>query len=88
MSEEEETAFSEDPRVQYLGDILCRMLKLKTDAWEKFVNVEKNKMLFATFFEARVRVLFFSVNVSNGPTVSPEVSQQKGFLFTYPCVLY
>ncbi|XP_016337659.1 dynein heavy chain 11, axonemal [Sinocyclocheilus anshuiensis] len=73
MSEEEETAFSEDPRVQYLGEILCRMLKLKTDAWEKFVNVEKNKMLFTTFFEARIRLLFFSVTASNAPTVSPEV---------------
>lgn len=39
MSEEEETAFSEDSRVQYLGKILCRMLKVKSDRWEKFVNV-------------------------------------------------
>uniref|UniRef100_A0A673H3H1 Dynein heavy chain tail domain-containing protein n=1 Tax=Sinocyclocheilus rhinocerous TaxID=307959 RepID=A0A673H3H1_9TELE len=83
MSEEEETAFSEDPRVQYLGEILCRMLKLKTDAWEKFVNVEKNKMLFTTFFEARIRLLFFSVTASSAPTVSPEVSEQKGLVFTY-----
>uniref|UniRef100_A0A673J6L0 Dynein heavy chain tail domain-containing protein n=1 Tax=Sinocyclocheilus rhinocerous TaxID=307959 RepID=A0A673J6L0_9TELE len=57
-SEEEETAFSEDPRVQYLGKILCRMLKLKSDTWEKFVNVEKNKILFTTFFETRIRLIF------------------------------
>ncbi|KAI2655454.1 Dynein axonemal heavy chain 11 [Labeo rohita] len=73
MSEEEETAFSEDPRVQYLGEILCRMLKLKTDAWEKFVNVEKNEILFTTFFETRIRLLFFSVTASSALTVSTEV---------------
>lgn len=83
MSEEEETAFSEDPRVQYLGEILCRMLKLKTDAWEKFVNVEKNEILFTTFFETRIRLLFFSVTASSALTVSTEVSEQKGLVFTF-----
>ncbi|KAL1259213.1 hypothetical protein QQF64_009790, partial [Cirrhinus molitorella] len=73
MSEEEETAFSEDPRVQYLGEILSRMLKLKSDAWEKFVNVEKNEIVFTKFFETRIRLLFFSVTASNALTISTEV---------------
>ncbi len=87
MSEEEETAFSEDPRVQYLGEILCRMLKLKTDAWEKIVNVEKNEILFTTFFETRIRLLFFSVTASNALTVSTEVSEQKALCLHYFLIL-
>lgn len=84
MSEEEETAFSEDPRVQCLGETLCRMLNLKTDTWIKFVNAEKNKALFTEFFETRIRVLFFSVTASKALAVSTEVSKQ-----TYrPCVYF
>ncbi|XP_009290539.2 dynein axonemal heavy chain 11 isoform X1 [Danio rerio] len=73
MSEEEETAFSEDPRVQYLGETLCRMLNLKADTWVKFVNAEKNKTLFTAFFETHIRVLFFSVTASKALDVSTEV---------------
>lgn len=80
MSEEEETAFSEDLRVQYLGETVCRMLRLETDTWEKCVNAEKNKILFTTFFETPIRLLFFSVTASNTVAVYTEVSDQKGLV--------
>lgn len=80
MSEEEETAFSEDLRVQYLGATICRMLRLETDTWEKCVNAENNKILFTTFFETPIRLLFFSVTASNTLAVSTEVSDQKGLV--------
>jgi len=78
MSEEEETAFSEDLRVQYLGETICRMLKLETDTWKKFVNAENNQILFTAFFETPIRLLFFSVTAPNTLAVSTEVSDQKG----------
>ncbi|XP_051576917.1 dynein axonemal heavy chain 11 [Myxocyprinus asiaticus] len=72
MSEEEESPFSQDLRVQYLGERLCLMLKVKTDTWEKFVNLEKHKTYFTMFFESRITLLFFSLTASNGLTVSTE----------------
>ncbi|XP_077065347.1 dynein axonemal heavy chain 11 [Siphateles boraxobius] len=72
MSEEEETAFSEDLRVQYLGETICRMLRLENDTWKKCVKAEKNKILFTSFFETPIRLLFFSVTASNTLTVSTE----------------
>lgn len=87
MSEEEETAFSEDLRVKYLGETLCRMLRLKTDTWGKFVNVEKNKILFTAFFETRIRLLFFSVTASSALAVSAEVSDQKGLVCLHFCLI-
>lgn len=76
MSEEqEEEQFSEDHRVQYVGEILCRVLQVQTDTWEDFVNLEKNKSLFTRFFETSVRLLFFSSTAANELTVSTEVSQ-------------
>lgn len=77
MSEEkEEEQFSEDLRVQYLGERLCRMLQVQTDTWGKCVNLEKNKTLFMMFFETRIRLLFFSSSARNELTVSAEVSQK------------
>ncbi|KAI7806173.1 dynein axonemal heavy chain 11 [Triplophysa rosa] len=82
MSEEqEEEQFSEDHRVQYVGERLCRMLQVQADAWENFVNLEKNKSLFTMLFETRVRLLFFSSTAANDITVSTEVchlSKHKG----------
>lgn len=83
MSEEEEAAFSEDLRVQYLGETICRMLRLDTHTWKKFVNAEKNKILFTAFFETPSRLLFFSVTASNTLAVSTEVSNQKGLVCVY-----
>ncbi|KAA0703060.1 Dynein beta chain, ciliary [Triplophysa tibetana] len=74
MSEElEEEQFSEDHRVQYVGERLCRMLQVQADAWENFVNLEKNKSLFTMLFEARAGLLFFSSTASNEITVKTEV---------------
>nr|XP_055065627.1 dynein axonemal heavy chain 11 isoform X2 [Misgurnus anguillicaudatus] len=72
MSEKEEQ-FSEDLRVQYLGEILCRMLNLQTNTWEKCVNLEQNQILFTKFFETSTNLLFFTSTASSELTVSTEV---------------
>lgn len=87
MSEEqEEEQFSEDHRVQYVGERLCRMLQVQADAWEHFVNLEKNKSLFTMLFEARVRLLFFSSTAANEITVKTEVSSMALCVCLHFCI--
>lgn len=75
--EEEEVnpLFSDDERVQFVGEKTCKMLKVNTEAWNKLVMVEENQILLTDFFEARVQFLFFTSAESAVLTVSSEVSE-------------
>ncbi|KAG5856708.1 hypothetical protein ANANG_G00010770 [Anguilla anguilla] len=76
MSDEEEDAFcfAEDERVQFIGNKLCLILKLKPERWEKYVSVEDNQKVLTGFFEKDVnKMLVFSVTSAGVLTASEEV---------------
>lgn len=66
--------FSEDERVQFMGEKICQMLKVTTESWNKLVLMEENQFLLTDYFEARVKFLFFTSAASAVLTVSSEVS--------------
>ncbi|XP_053483492.1 dynein axonemal heavy chain 11 isoform X4 [Ictalurus furcatus] len=72
--EEVDPLFSEDERVQFMGEKICQMLKVTTESWNKFVLMEENQFLLTDYFEARVKFLFFTSAASAVLTVSSEVS--------------
>ncbi|XP_053089780.1 dynein axonemal heavy chain 11 isoform X1 [Pangasianodon hypophthalmus] len=72
--EEVNPLFSEDERVQFMGEKICQMLKVSTESWNKFVIMEENQTLLTAYFEARVKFLFFTSASSAVLTVSSEVS--------------
>ncbi|XP_030637015.1 dynein heavy chain 11, axonemal [Chanos chanos] len=84
MSDEDEVArvFSEDAWVQFIGDKLCQMMKIKSETWDKFVALEENQRLLSRFFEQSVKLLIFSLTSASTMTVSTEVShllKQRGY---------
>lgn len=66
--------FSDDQRVQFMGEKICQMLKVKTESWNKFVVMEESQILLTDYFEARVKFLLFTSTTSAVLTVSSEVS--------------
>lgn len=72
--EEEEVSplFSDDERVQFMGEKICQMLKVKPESWNKVVMMEPNQNLLSDFFEARVKSLFFTSAAPDVLTVSSE----------------
>lgn len=73
--EEVSPLFSDDERVQFMGEKVCQMLKSKTESWNKLVTLEESQNLITGFFEARVKFLFFTSGASSVLTVSSEVSE-------------
>lgn len=72
--EEVEPIFSDDVRVQFMGEKMSQMLKVKPESWNKFIIIEENQILLTDYFEGRVKFLFFSSASSAVLTASSEVS--------------
>lgn len=72
--EEVDPLFSDDERVQFMGERICQMLTIQTEFWNKFVIREENQILLTDYFEGRVKFLFFTPAAPAVLTASSEVS--------------
>ncbi|XP_058249288.1 dynein axonemal heavy chain 11 [Hemibagrus wyckioides] len=72
--EEVDPQFSDDERVQFMGEKVSQMLKVKTESWNKFIIMEENQILLTDYFEGRVKFLVFTSTASAVLTASSEVS--------------
>ncbi|XP_031759446.1 dynein heavy chain 11, axonemal [Xenopus tropicalis] len=67
--------FWEDVRVQFMGDRIQQMMKIKTDKWIKFVEDETNEKIIRDFFELGDHVtLVFSIGPNGILTASKEIT--------------
>lgn len=72
--QEVDPQFSDDERVQFMGEKISQMLKVKTESWNKFIIMEENQILLTDYFEGRVKFLVFTSAASAVLTASSEVS--------------
>ncbi|XP_062322712.1 dynein axonemal heavy chain 11 isoform X2 [Osmerus eperlanus] len=75
MSDEEnETSFSEDDRVKFVGGQVCQILQVKQEIWDKCVAIERNQKVLESFFEVQNNNIVFITTSTGGLIASKEVS--------------
>ncbi|XP_063306953.1 dynein axonemal heavy chain 11 [Pelobates fuscus] len=75
--------FWEDERVQFVGDWLQKITKIKADKWIKFVEDEPNEKILRDFLDQEDQImLIFSITSSGNITATKEIvknSKNKAF---------
>ncbi|XP_056142990.1 dynein axonemal heavy chain 11 [Lampris incognitus] len=79
---ESEPSFQEDGRVKFIGEKVCRALRLQRQTWERSCAGEEVQAALKEFF-LKMRILFFTPSSSGGLVVSREGSPAAHFKGVY-----
>lgn len=88
MSDDENVpSFLEDDIVKFIGENVCRLLRLQRETWEKSAVTQEFQTVLKDFFEKQ-SILFLTSTSDGSLIASKEVSSSPFLLLNLQCIFF